>query len=200
MVLFLEANLFCRALGSAGCVCSLFDNMGRAADMEREPQGSGTSTVMLLTLTWPSDYTLEKQVSSVWSHPKCGISLTTCGRDLERTAGMVGSSSFLRTAKLGAETTKQCCHELQESGKTLFPASRKQRPSRRLRVVANPAQLYGPLVLALPVGQAPALGRPDVLERAVFEMQCFQGTSQTTSHSPPSLLLAHSELQGAFLS
>lgn len=40
-------------------------------------------------LTWPSDYTLEKQVSAVWNHSKCRVNLTTCGRDLEHTAGMV---------------------------------------------------------------------------------------------------------------
>lgn len=70
-------------------VCSLFDNIQRAADMKRELQGSSMSMVMPITLTWPSDYTLEKQVSSIWSHPKCRVSLTTHGRHLEHTAGKV---------------------------------------------------------------------------------------------------------------
>lgn len=86
---------------------------------------------------------------------------------------------------MSAETTKQCCHELQESGTTLLPASSKQRLSRCLRVVANPAHLYAPLVLALPAEQDPALNHLDVLKSAVFEMQCFQATSQVMSPSPP---------------
>lgn len=176
-------------------VCSLFENMQRAADMKREPQGSTMSMVMLITLTWPSDYTSEKLVSSVWSHPKCRVSLTTQGRELEHTEGMVWMVSLQRWV----QTTKQCCQELQESGTTLSPASRKQRPSRCLRVAANPAYLYVLLVLALPAEQAPALESLDVLKSSVFEIQFFQGTSQVISPSLPSLLLAKSELQRAFL-
>lgn len=81
---------------------------------------------------------------------------------------------FPSTAKVSAKTAGQHCHELQESGPTSFSASRKLSPSRPLRVAASPAHLHAPLVLALPVEHALALGHPDVLKSAVFEVQCFQ--------------------------
>lgn len=93
---------------------------------------------------------------------------------------------FPSTAKVSAKTAGQRCHELQESGPTSFSASRKLSPSRPLRVAANPAHLHAPLVLALPVEHALALGHPDVLKSAVFEVQCFQAPPRLyPPHLPP---------------